>query len=383
MDNREKWIRSEVGVTLTNPTYPKCRVQGKSPYDEQIMSMPTMIDSTAEHKVVKVISKRPGIYFFFIYNLDNYYHFLYDTLPYLYFYFTFLDQRPTLLLPQGHKLLPFQEQTFRVLGLNPDTFEYAEEGVEYGTLYIASSLTHGQTADGRKTSNLPPSYEATAIWRRLVQAAHGSLRGKYYISRRSWVHGLTDNIGTNYTTRRRCLNEDAVVALCERYGYKEIFCELMSMEEKIALFASASHIAGFIGGGLANLLFSGPGVKVACIETPEFLRINERFSYLMDHTDITYLQATRLANHEGPWPLFCRVCVKATGLIGEIEGWHSGSYIVKVSNNDVAGFALNADFAKQTFRPDELEPLDGGLNSPFICDLNLLEQYLVENGSTT
>ena len=25
--------------------------------------------------------------FFFIYNFDNYYHFLYDTLPYLYTYF--------------------------------------------------------------------------------------------------------------------------------------------------------------------------------------------------------------------------------------------------------------------------------------------------------
>ena len=104
----------------------------------------------------------------------------------------------------------------------------------------------------------------------------------------------------------------------------------------------------------------------------------------MDHTDITYLQATHLADHKGPWPLFCRVRVKATGLIGEIEEWHSGAYFVKVSNNDVAGFALNADFAKQTFRPDELEPLDGGLNSPFICDLNLLEQYLLEqHGSAT
>jgi hypothetical protein len=264
-----------------------------------------------------------------------------------------------------------------MLGLM-DMITYAEDGATYETLYLASSLTHGRTNDGTCASGLPPSLEAASIWRRLSAGVKLAGPQKLYISRRSWIHGNTSNIGTNYTTRRQCINEDEVVALFERHGYKETFCELMTMEEKIAAFSAATHVAGFIGGGMANLLFSPPQTRATCIETPEFLRINERFRHSMDHTQITYLPVTSLAPHEGPWPLYVRVLIKVSGLIGEIAGWVDGKYSVKVSNNDVAGFELDANFKEGCYAPDELEPLDGGLNSPFVCDLNVLEKYLSE-----
>jgi hypothetical protein len=199
---------------------------------------------------------------------------------------------------------------------------------------------------------------------------------KIYISRRSHLHNNTQNMGTNYTTRRRCINEDEVVDLFCSHDYKEIFCENLTTDEKISLFARATHVAGFIGGGMANLLFSNPATIVTCIETPEFLKINQRFIHSMDHTKITYLPITAHSPFEGPWPLYVRVKVKDTGLIGETEEWCKGVYKIKIAEKPVAGFSLSDTFIIKSYSPDELEPLDGGLNSPFICDIESLRIHL-------
>ena len=44
--------------------------------------------------------------FFFIYNVENYYHFIYDTLPYLYYYFEVKKSVSNLkLLIENHKMV--------------------------------------------------------------------------------------------------------------------------------------------------------------------------------------------------------------------------------------------------------------------------------------
>ena len=56
---------------------------------------------------------------------------------------------------------------------------------------------------------------------------------RIYISRRTWTIEKTENIGTDYTQKRMCVNEDEVVELFKQYGFKEIFCENLSMKDKI------------------------------------------------------------------------------------------------------------------------------------------------------
>jgi capsular polysaccharide biosynthesis protein len=203
---------------------------------------------------------------------------------------------------------------------------------------------------------------------------------KFYISRRTHIHNDMTNIGTNYTLRRRCINEDAVVNAVSNRGYKEIFCELLSTHEKIELFQRATHIIGFIGGGMANLLFSRPETQVGCIETPDFLRINQRFKHSMDHTRITYLPITTHSAYNGPYSLYTRVRIIVGAYkdrIGELLEWNDEKgYRVNVSNNDVAGFAHNQIFTEVWITDKDLEPLDKGLNSPFECDIVSLNCYL-------
>ena len=227
-------------------------------------------------------------------------------------------------------------------------------------------------------SNETYSLEARTLWNRL--SFPGTETTKFYISRRTHIHNDMTNIGTNYTLRRRCINEDAVVNAVSTRGYKEIFCELLSTHEKIELFQKATHIIGFIGGGMANLLFSRPETRVGCIETPDFLRINQRFKHSMDHTRITYLPITTHSAYNGPYSLYTRVRI-TTGpykeRIGELLEWNDEKgYRVNVSNNDVAGFAHNQIFTEEWISANDLQPLDKGLNSPFECDIVSLNCYL-------
>jgi hypothetical protein len=365
---------------LTSPTYPACCINEVSMYDEQIMSMPDMMKGMSS--VSNVERRISGTYFFFVFNMENYYHFLYDTLPYLDDYFTVKKDIPSckLLLPANHKWLPFQREVFDLLGISETELAYAQEGI-YETLIVSSSKTHGKLEDGSWASNMPPS--PVLVWRQL-QTVNDIYRGpkKVYISRRSWIHGDMSNIGTNYTTRRRCLNEDEVVRILEEHGYTEVFCETMSMKEKIAMFQAATHVVGFIGGGLANLLFSSQDTVVGCIVTPDFLRINQRFRHSMDHTHITYLNSTHLADHEGPFPLYTRVRIP-DGRTGEIAAFVDGLYEVQLPKEKVAGFSLHGDFQHVMFDPQHLTPLDGGLNSPFVCDVHRLREWLESKSSET
>ena len=95
---------SNVRIIGRNNFYPNCLFYSEndekiiSPYDEKIMSLnkDSFYDENEIEKINKInkineiekIKYTQVIYpvFFFIYNFDNYYHFLYDTLPYLYTY---------------------------------------------------------------------------------------------------------------------------------------------------------------------------------------------------------------------------------------------------------------------------------------------------------
>jgi hypothetical protein len=77
--------------------------------------------------------------------------------------------------------------------------------------------------------------------------------------------------------------------------------------------------------------------------------------------------------------LYTRVKILESNRICEIEGYSDTTppnYIVKVSNNDVAGFTADAEFPTIELTLSEFEVLDEGINSPFVCDLSLLKSLL-------
>ena len=81
-----------------------------SPYDEKIMSLnkdsfydDNIYEINEEDKNIEITEDNKNIeitedVFFFIYNFDNYYHYLYDTIPYLYTYLELKKEKPELKL---------------------------------------------------------------------------------------------------------------------------------------------------------------------------------------------------------------------------------------------------------------------------------------------
>ena len=378
--NTGYYTLKNVSLTGRNKNYPNSLLYTEniliSPYDEKVMSLNK--ESFYDNNIFdfKGISFTDIVYepiFFFIYNVDNYYHFLYDTLPILFHYFELKKTYPRLKLlvntshPSKIDLPLFVKQTFELLDIS---YTYPKENTLYQTIFIGSSLTHGSK------SNDPPSNLCYSIWNKMDPDIYFSSPKKIYISRRSHLSKHPENIGTNYTQRRKCINEDSLVELLNSYGFVEIFCEDLSMSSKIHHFKNATHIAGFIGGGMANCIFSSPNTRVLCLETPTFLNINSRFAYSMNHTNVSYIQCSKHLESESKYTLFTRV--KYKGMTGEIESYKDSIYTIKISNNDVAGFSQDFNMNTIDVREEELEPLDNGLNSPFECDLEKVLPYLVE-----
>jgi capsular polysaccharide biosynthesis protein len=369
-----------------NNLYPNCLLWNSkkqelvSPYDEKVMSLnkESFYDGTYDistHNMKELEVYSTPVYFF-IYNFDNYFHFIYDTLPYLCSYFKLKKTIPNLKLLVSYPnttrntFYKFNEDIFDIFNIRDDIIIH-NELYQYSAMYVANSLTHGGM------SNDPPHKEIYELFNNLnIPLSIKSLPKKIYISRRTWIHNDKTNLGTDYTQRRKMMNEDILVEKLIDNGFEEVFCENLSMIEKIQLFKQADEIVGAIGGGMCNLLFSLSSAKVICIVSPYFLDINKRFHYSMDHTNIQYIYDTEVYKTHGQYPLYVRVKITDNNeyynRIGEIIDYHlnnKDSYLVQLSNNDVAGFNNAIEFQKVYFNKDQFELLDQGLNSPYTVNI--------------
>jgi hypothetical protein len=390
---RESFIMEldDVEISGRNLHYPNCLLEVTrnyrkkliSPYDERVMSLQRDSfyenDSWDAYFTYKRINVHTDPVFFFIYNVDNYYHFIYDTLPILAGYFQLKKVIPSLKLlintshPNKTSFPPFVTEFLAGLGI--DDYLLASKTTRYMKVYVSTSLTHGQK------SNEPSSALSRHVWNKFDVNSRIVTPKRFYISRRSWIHGNTDNIGTNYTTRRKCMNEDALVELLKQYGIQEVFTELLSTTEKLAYFQNAELVVGVVGGGMCNLLFSPSSTKALCINTPEFLTINKRFQYSMNHTRIQYSESTTHYEKDVKFQLYTRVkVINASndyyGLVGEVESRNGIIYSVRLSSNDIAGFSQDFPLEIKEFYESDLDGVDKGLNSPYICDLVQLENDL-------
>jgi capsular polysaccharide biosynthesis protein len=340
-----------------------------NPIREQVMSMPDLeIKSIGRPTTVGKTETRPV--FFFVYNVDNYYHFLYDSLPYLISYQYLKEKVPGLKLlinfanDQQTKLNPFVTEFLELLHIYSDDMLFLEKDTVYGEVFISSSYTH----DGK--SNLPPRQEVYSLYNGLADKidTYDDFPKKIYVSRRSHIHGHYENIGTNYTTKRRLDNEDQLVTFLESKGYTEVFTELLDTRTKIAMFKGCTHVVGAIGGGLCNVLFSGPQTKLTAIVSPYFLDINKRFCYSFANVDVGYFTDTRHIE-TSEYKRHMRVRIKPLNIVGEVQDITDSTLSVIYSDEAIAGWNAQTEYRTKIVHKDGVESIDPGLNCAWTMDL--------------
>jgi hypothetical protein len=303
--------------------------------------------------------------FFFVYNTDNYFHYVYDTLPYLISYLHLQKTVPEIKLlmqypnEQKESFYPFVLEFLELLDIGRDDIVLVNNETLYSNIYISTSYTHDID------SNLPPRKEIYDLYQSIVarvKSINISLETpkKIYVSRRTWLHGDFSNIGTNYTMRRRMVNEDELVERLMIEGYQEVFTERLSTIEKILYFADATHVVGAIGGGISNVLFSPATTHLEVIISPGFLEVNKRFKYILDCVDVYYNYNTQHVE-DGEFKKYMRV--KFDGGIGEIEEIAGDKLIVSYTDGSNTGWNSECSFKRIELCSSQVERLDNGLNS--------------------
>lgn len=385
------YLSTDVEIIGRNNYFPNCLLYSNNilycPYDEKVMSLNKQ--SYYDNDIYVDIIEPKNNYeiiengYFFIYNFDNYYHFMYDTLPYLINYFYLKKIYPELKLilnypTKKNKFYEFNIDLFIFLKLD---YIIHSQNNKYKTLYVSNSLTH----NGK--SNDQPNKCVYDFFAKIVKINKTlNLNNKIYISRRTWTRFNNDNIGTNYTTRRKNINEDVIVKILSDRGFIEVFTEDYSLEQKICMFRDSKFIVGAIGGGLCNLMFSDKNVNSLCIVSPGFLDINYRFKFSMESSNITYFYD---CYHEktSKITIYTRVIIddkesKYYKKIGEIIEYfvNNNSYKINISNNDIVGFNLENQYETEIFFEHQFAALDNGLNSPYYVNeikfINVLNNKL-------
>lgn len=384
----EYYSLDDVILTGRNNLYPNILLYSNkkiyNPYDEKVMSLNKESFYDDNLYFDKIITNQNNLIndyvYFFIYNFDNYYHFLYDTLPYLYHYQFLKIHHPNLKLLINYpnkNMINFYKFNIDILTkfVSIDDLLIHDQNNIYTKIFIGNSLTHGGL------SNMKPRNEVYELFNNMITSTifNNDIIDKYknyrkiYISRRTWINNDVSNIGTNYTTRRKMMNEDELVKMLSEKGFIEIFTENLSIDEKMFIFNNAEIIIGSIGGGMANLLFSKPTTKSIIIVSPYFLDINYRFKFSLENTTFKYFNDTQIFYDNHKIPLYCRVSLIENNKIGEIIGYENDKFIINLSNNDIAGFNNNNLFISNSFYESEFKLLDNGLNSPYLVDINKLE----------
>jgi hypothetical protein len=349
-----------------------------NPIKETVLSLKELDFSLHNKSMLEIKDRDSKPYFFFIYNTDNYYHFVYDTLPYLITFFELKKEIPDLQLlmnyPNYQKFehYKFVIEFLYILSINKDDITIVNPSIVYDNIYVSNSYTH----DGK--SNIKPRNEVYKFYNSIVNFITNDnkkekLPTKIYISRRTWINKDTSNIGTNYTTKRKLLNEDEIVDYLKTKGFVEVFTENLSTHEKILLFNNAEHVIGPIGGGLCNTLFSNKKTKLTVLNSPTFFDINYRFLFSFENVNYEILD---ISEHTEKSKIKKFMRVKFDNKVGEVVDIDGDNITINYSDMDVAGWNNEIKFNEIEKKISEVQPIDNGLNSEWKINIKKLKNYI-------
>ena len=365
-----------INIISSNLYYPNVLLSSNIiPIREKSMSLDISYDNFKINDNITITTIENTPVFYFVYNTNNYLHFIYDTLPYLISYFelkkTISELKILIQYPHDevNELYRYIIEFYNLLNID---YIFINSYTKYSQLYISSSYTHGID------SNKPPHPIIFDFYSKITELVNNlkpscDIYDYIYISRRTWIHNDMSNIGTNYTTRRYMENEDKLVELLEHKGYKEIFCENQSIIEKIYVLSNAKKIIGTSSGGMINILFCNKNTKIIMIVSPLFFDINKRIKYAFINNSVIYFDKCYHLD-EDIFKLNMRVKTKIDNKYGEIYKVEKDNIILRIVNNYLEGWDLNKSFELVQYNKNDIEIIDNGINSPWKLDI---EEFLI------
>jgi capsular polysaccharide biosynthesis protein len=179
---------------------------------------------------------------------DNFWHWCYEALPVA---LTAHEGGFTgcYLAPD----IPFAVDALKLLGIRADRIRRANGG-DY---YLDCMCLHGKTP-GYDPAMLPALARVRTVFRSAL--AHGAPTERLYLSR-----NLTPE------TRRRVVNEAELLGLLERFGFRTLYPEQLSLEEQLAHTCNASALIGPHGAGMTHCSFMPEASLVLELFAPSYV----------------------------------------------------------------------------------------------------------------
>lgn len=125
---------------------------------------------------------------------------------------------------------------------------------------LLSECSFQENPESMSSFSRPDLFLTASYFRQLFlrEKSFAEKKLKIYISRKSAGH-------------RKISNEESVIQILEKKGYKTLELEKIPFLDQVGLFMNASHVVSIHGAGLSNILFMCPGAQVI-----EFLQQPDR-----------------------------------------------------------------------------------------------------------
>ena len=186
----------------------------------------------------------------------NYYHWMFETISRIDFLYKAgfsLDTLDKIVVID--RRFSYQKETLKTLGIPDDKII---ESRNYPHIHAKKLVI--PSIDQNKSMISP--WACDFLRKQFLQKTHFPMKEKreiIYISRKS-------------ASLRRVINEQDVIQFLEKFGFKSICLETLSVAEQAVTFAAAKVIIAPHGAGLTNLVFCTPGTKVIEIFHPLYLQ---------------------------------------------------------------------------------------------------------------
>ena len=182
-------------------------------------------------------------------NRSNYFHYHIDCLTRLFsLHQSFCQDLPSIVLLNTKQLSAEEEAVLHALLPKNVKLEVAaqKERIHADRYLFLPFFT-------RRGAGYLPAPIRDFLIPRVINALNAksdrNLPRKIYISRRR-------------AELRKFINEDEVAQNLEKQGYETVVLEDLSLRKQVSIFLGATHVVACHGAGLANLIFSPPGVSV-------------------------------------------------------------------------------------------------------------------------
>lgn len=213
----------------------------------------------------------------------NYYHWMFDVLP----RFDLLRKSKLKIdkyIVNNNGPVQYQYDTLKAIGLTGDKIIQTYKGIHLRAKRLA---VPSMVVPAPPSSRAPSRWACDYLRMQFLDKQRARRRKGYeriYISRADAGH-------------RRVLNEDMVMQVLERYGFKKVVLKTMSVADQVQLFYNADVVVAPHGAGLTNLVFCRPGTKVVEIYSPKHM--NPCYWYLSNHVnlDYYYIIGKKLSQH--------------------------------------------------------------------------------------